>query len=92
MRFLKNISSLGMGSLLLILTSLQGVVADPVPLDCSGDDCGKVPLELPGSEGMPPASQAEPNAQAPGHPVDSGEPTPGAIDPIAPVEPPSPSK
>lgn len=58
--------------------------ADPVPLDCSGDNCG--PVVIPGN--MPPAGEAQPVGTAPGGPIEAPE-TPN-IDPIAPNEPPAP--
>jgi hypothetical protein len=54
-----------------------------------------VPLDLPGSEGMPRAGDAQPTGTAPGQPI-AGGPTeaPAAPnpDPVAPVEPPPPAQ
>jgi len=61
---------------------------DAVPLNCSGNDCGAVPLQLPGSEGMPSAGEAQPVGTAPGEPILAPEQP--NIDPIAPNEPPPP--
>ena len=54
-----------------------------------------VPLDLPGSEGMPKAGDAQPTGTAPGGPVEDGTteaPDPPNPDPIAPVEPPPPDQ
>lgn len=58
--------------------------ADPVPLDCSGSDCG--PVTIPGN--MPPAGQAQPVGTAPGYPIEAPS---GQRDPVAPNAPPPPS-
>ena len=57
----------------------------------AGEDT--VPLDLPGSEGMPSAGDAQPTATAPGEPIEGGSteaPATPNPDTIAPVEPPPP--
>ena len=57
----------------------------------AGDDT--VPLDLPGSDGMPRAGDAQPTATAPGEPIEGGTteaPATPNPDPVAPVEPPPP--
>lgn len=52
-----------------------------------------VPLDLPGSEGMPRAGDAQPTETAPGGPIEEGtteEPATPNPDPVAPIEPPPP--
>ncbi len=54
-----------------------------------------VPTDLPGSEGMPNAGDAQPSGTAPGQPIEGGTTQAPAIpnpDPVAPVEPPSPAQ
>ena len=61
-------------------------------LGWAGDE-QTVPTDLPGSEGMPSAGDAQPTGTAPGQPIEGGTteaPATPNPDPIATVEPPPP--
>ena len=63
-------------------------------LGWAGED-QTVPLDLPGSEGMPRAGDAQPMGTAPGEPIKGGTtetPATPNPDPVAPVEPPPPAQ
>ena len=78
---MKKLFAIGFAATLLLAPSLAWAEGDTVPLD------------LPGSEGMPRAGDAQPTATAPGEPIEGGTTEAPAMpnpDPMAPVEPPPP--
>ena len=78
---MNRVFALGIVATLLLAPSVAWAEGDTVPLD------------LPGSEGMPRAGDARPTAPAPGEPIEGATteaPATANPDPVAPVEPPPP--
>ena len=87
---MKIMKSVGVLAFSAILTMGFGVLQS----SRAGDE-QTVPADLPGSEGMPSAGDAQPTGTAPGRPIEGGTteaPATPNPDPVAPVEPPPPAQ